>query len=33
MGEDDDDDNQLIDIDNLNDEEKAILIQYLQNEY
>jgi len=31
-GEDEDED-QLIDIDNLNDEEKAILIQYLQDEY
>jgi hypothetical protein len=31
MGEDDDD--QLIDIDNLNDDEKAILLQYLHDEY
>ena len=30
QGEDEDDDNQLIDIDKLNDEEKAILIQCLQ---
>lgn len=28
-----DDDDQLIDIDNLQDNEKAILIQYLQDEY
>jgi hypothetical protein len=31
QGEEDED--QLVDIDNLDDNEKAILIQYLQNEY
>ena len=33
-GEDDDDEeDQYFDIDNLNDDEKAILMQYLQEEY
>ena len=32
-GQGEDDEDQLIDIDNLNDNEKAILIQYLQDEY
>ena len=32
-GEGEDDEDQMIDIENLNDKEKAILMQYLQEEY